>query len=171
MRWWLTCAFVGFGKAWRTSGRVLLERCMSRRILQLVTAVLGLIPIVTGVVAMDGIDDPLYVSLAMPRSPVLDSNLHFCRGLDRSRHRLALAHSLHRTPDHIISRDLGSPVSWRNWQGSIGRACRSPTRSIYWLYGARGYRSAVVYLLAATDRTSSRRGRDIVVHEVVEPIG
>ena len=54
---------------------------MSRRILQLVTAVLGFIPIVTGIVAMTGIDDPLYVSLGMPRSPVLDSNLRFFAGV------------------------------------------------------------------------------------------
>jgi hypothetical protein len=50
---------------------------MSRRILQVVTAILALIPIITGIVAMTGIDDPLYVSLGMPRSPVLDSNLRF----------------------------------------------------------------------------------------------
>ena len=54
---------------------------MSRRILQLVTAVLGLIPIVTGIIAMTGVDDPLYASLGMPRSPVLDSNLQFFAGV------------------------------------------------------------------------------------------
>jgi Domain of unknown function (DUF4345) len=54
---------------------------MSRRILQVVTAILGLIPIITGIVAMTGIDDPLYAPLAMPRSPVLDSNLRFFAGV------------------------------------------------------------------------------------------
>jgi hypothetical protein len=54
---------------------------MSRRILQVVTAILALIPIITGIVAMTGIDDPLYVSLGMPRSPVLDSNLRFFAGV------------------------------------------------------------------------------------------
>jgi hypothetical protein len=54
---------------------------MSRRILQLVTAVLGLIPVVTGIVAMAGVDDPLYASLGLPRSPLLDSNLRFFAGV------------------------------------------------------------------------------------------
>ena len=69
---------------------------MSRRILQLVTAVLGLIPIVTGIIAMTGVDDPLYASLGMPRSPVLDSNLQFFAGVwIGTRHRLAVARSFH----------------------------------------------------------------------------
>jgi hypothetical protein len=43
---------------------------MSRRILQVLTAILGLIPFVTGMLAMTGVDDPVYASLGMPRSPV-----------------------------------------------------------------------------------------------------
>lgn len=54
---------------------------MSRRILQIVSALLGLIPVVTGLVAMTGIDDPLYASLGLPRSPLLDSNLRFFAGV------------------------------------------------------------------------------------------
>jgi hypothetical protein len=48
---------------------------MSRRLLQVVTAILSLIPIATGIIAMTGIDDPLYAALDLPRSPLLDSNL------------------------------------------------------------------------------------------------
>jgi Domain of unknown function (DUF4345) len=54
---------------------------MSRRILQVLTAILGLIPFVTGMLAMTGVDDPVYASLGMPRSPVLDSNLRFFAGV------------------------------------------------------------------------------------------
>lgn len=54
---------------------------MSRRLLQLVMAVLGLIPILTGIIAMTGVDDPLYASLCLPQSPVLDSNLRFFAGV------------------------------------------------------------------------------------------
>jgi Domain of unknown function (DUF4345) len=54
---------------------------MSRRILQVLTAILSLIPMVTGMLAMTGVDDPVYASLGMPRSPVLDSNLRFFAGV------------------------------------------------------------------------------------------
>jgi hypothetical protein len=54
---------------------------MSRRILQVLTAIFSLIPMVTGMLAMTGVDDPVYASLGMPRSPVLDSNLRFFAGI------------------------------------------------------------------------------------------
>jgi hypothetical protein len=50
---------------------------MSKKPLQVVTAGLGLIPVVTGAVAMLGVDDPLYASIGLPRSALLDSNLRF----------------------------------------------------------------------------------------------
>ena len=53
---------------------------MNKRPLQIVTAGLGLIPVVTGVVAMLGVDDPLYASIGLPRSSLLDSNLRFFAG-------------------------------------------------------------------------------------------
>jgi hypothetical protein len=46
-----------------------------------VTAALGLIPVVTGTVAMLGVDDPLYASIGLPRSALLDSNLRFFAGV------------------------------------------------------------------------------------------
>jgi hypothetical protein len=54
---------------------------MSRLILQVCTAVLALIPIVTGIISLLGIKDPLYRPLALPESPVLDSNLRFFGGV------------------------------------------------------------------------------------------
>jgi hypothetical protein len=144
-----------------------LERCISRRT---VTAVLGLIPIVTGIIAMTGVDDPLYVSRGIPRSPVLDSNLRFFAGvwIGLGIALLWLVPSIERQT--TLFRAIWGAV-FLGGIGRVGRSCfRSSTRSIYWFYGTRGYRSAVIYLLAATDRTHSRRGRDIVVHEVAAPI-
>ena len=54
---------------------------MSRRILQAATAILSLIPIVTGIITMAGVGDPLYAALGLPRSPLLDSNLRFFGGV------------------------------------------------------------------------------------------
>jgi uncharacterized protein DUF4345 len=54
---------------------------MNKRPLQVVTAGLGLIPVVTGAVAMLGVDDPLYASIGLPRSALLDSNLRFFAGV------------------------------------------------------------------------------------------
>jgi hypothetical protein len=55
---------------------------MNKRPLQVTTALLAVIPIVTGIVIMlRGIDDPLYASLALPRSALLDSNMRFFAGV------------------------------------------------------------------------------------------
>jgi Domain of unknown function (DUF4345) len=54
---------------------------MSRKLLQALTAGLGLIPIITGALAMLGVEDPLYRSIGLPRSPLLDSNLRFFAGV------------------------------------------------------------------------------------------
>jgi len=54
---------------------------MSRRPLQVATAILSLIPIATGIITMAGVDDPLYAALDLPRSPLLDSNLRFFGGV------------------------------------------------------------------------------------------
>src|SRR5262249_36439702 len=52
---------------------------MSRRVLQIVTGLLGAIPIATGCIGLLGLRDPLYVRCGMPVS--LDSNLRFYSGL------------------------------------------------------------------------------------------
>lgn len=51
-----------------------------RTSLQIANAILGLIPIVTGIVGMFGIGDPLYQNDHLPRSVLLDTNLRFFAG-------------------------------------------------------------------------------------------
>ena len=54
---------------------------MNKKPLQIVTTVLALVPIVTGVLTMLGVDDPLYRTEGLPASPLLDSNLRFFGGV------------------------------------------------------------------------------------------
>ena len=54
---------------------------MSRRRLQIATAVLGAVPVFTGVLGMMGLGDPLYAALNLPRDATLDSNLRFFGGV------------------------------------------------------------------------------------------
>jgi uncharacterized protein YjeT (DUF2065 family) len=54
---------------------------MSRRLLQIVTSLLALVPVLTGIITMLGIKDPLYASTDIPELPVLDSNLRFFGGV------------------------------------------------------------------------------------------
>lgn len=54
---------------------------MSRRLLQIVTALLGLVPVITGVLTMFGVEDPLYAHSGLAAIPVLDSNLRFFGGI------------------------------------------------------------------------------------------
>jgi len=54
---------------------------MSRLLLQAATAVLALIPIVSGIVSLRGVNDPIYRPLALPPAPILDSNLRFFGGV------------------------------------------------------------------------------------------
>jgi uncharacterized protein YjeT (DUF2065 family) len=54
---------------------------MSRRLLQIVTSLLALVPVVTGIITMLGTRDPLYASTDIPELPVLDGNLRFFGGL------------------------------------------------------------------------------------------
>jgi Domain of unknown function (DUF4345) len=52
-----------------------------KRLLQIVTVVLVLIPIVTGIIAMSGTSDPIYAAASVAPLPVLDSNLRFFAGV------------------------------------------------------------------------------------------
>lgn len=56
---------------------------MSKRALQVATAILAAVPTITGVLGMMGIGDPLYASLgvSMPADATLDSNLRFYAGV------------------------------------------------------------------------------------------
>ena len=53
----------------------------SYRLLQGLTGVLALIPILTGAITMMGVHDPLYAALDLPGNPLLDSNLRFLGGV------------------------------------------------------------------------------------------
>jgi hypothetical protein len=54
---------------------------MNKRPLQIATAILACVPTLTGLLAMGGIDDPLYRALALPPDATLDSNLRFYGGV------------------------------------------------------------------------------------------
>lgn len=54
---------------------------MSLRALKVLTAVLGVVPVATGIVTMLGLSDPIYARLGLPRDPLLDSNLRFFGGV------------------------------------------------------------------------------------------
>ena len=54
---------------------------MHKRPLQIATAVLGAVPVLTGAVGMMGLSDPLYASAGLPAQALLDSNLRFLSGI------------------------------------------------------------------------------------------
>jgi hypothetical protein len=51
------------------------------RALQTCTAAMACIPLVTGVLTLMGVDDPLYRASALPRDALLDSSLRFFGGV------------------------------------------------------------------------------------------
>ena len=54
---------------------------MSKLSLQIATGVLGAIPVVTGLIGMSGLGDPLYSAAGVPSNVLLDSNLRFFSGV------------------------------------------------------------------------------------------
>jgi Domain of unknown function (DUF4345) len=54
---------------------------MNKRGLQIATAVLGAIPVLTGIITMLGLGDPIYASAGIPANALLDSNLRFFGGV------------------------------------------------------------------------------------------
>lgn len=54
---------------------------MSKRALQVVSGLMGLVPVGTGLVQLMGIHDPLYASLNLPQDATLDSNMRFLAGV------------------------------------------------------------------------------------------
>jgi len=54
---------------------------MNKVSLQIVTALVGIIPIATGVLGLMGVNDPLYVAAGVPRVLLLDTNLRFYSGV------------------------------------------------------------------------------------------
>ena len=54
---------------------------MGKRPLQIITALLALVPIFTGLITMLGVSDPLYAGAGVPALAVLDGNLRFFGGV------------------------------------------------------------------------------------------
>lgn len=54
---------------------------MSKRALQGATFVLALVPVLTGILGLLGLDDPLYAGAGLPQDATLDSNLRFYAGV------------------------------------------------------------------------------------------
>jgi hypothetical protein len=54
---------------------------MNKRPLQIATAVLGAVPVVTGIIGMFGLSDPIYSTAGLPANALLDSNLRFFGGV------------------------------------------------------------------------------------------
>ena len=54
---------------------------MSLRHLQIATAILGAVPVFTGLIGMLGVNDPLYAALHLPHDATLDSNMRFFSGV------------------------------------------------------------------------------------------
>ncbi|MGH2522433.1 MAG: DUF4345 domain-containing protein [Anaerolineales bacterium] len=50
---------------------------MNRKALQAYFIILGLVPVITGILGLMGVDDPLYASLGLPRNALLDGNMRF----------------------------------------------------------------------------------------------
>ena len=50
---------------------------MSKRALQIVIGLLGVIPVATGLLGLLGVADPFYVAVGVPPIVLLDTNLRF----------------------------------------------------------------------------------------------
>jgi uncharacterized protein YjeT (DUF2065 family) len=90
---------------------------MSKRGLQIATAVLGTIPVLTGIITMFGLSDPIYASANIPASALLDSNLRFFGGI-----WLGLGIALYWLIPHIEKQTVLYRVLWGMiFLGGIGR--------------------------------------------------
>jgi uncharacterized protein YjeT (DUF2065 family) len=54
---------------------------MNKRGLQIATGLLGIIPVLTGIITMFGLSDPIYAAAKIPANALLDSNLRFFGGV------------------------------------------------------------------------------------------
>ena len=90
---------------------------MSKRGLQIAMVPLAAIPVLTGIIAMLGLSDPLYASAGIPSNAMLDSNLRFFGGI-----WLGLGLSLYLLIPNIEKQTLLFRVLWGMiFLGGIGR--------------------------------------------------
>ena len=90
---------------------------MNKRGLQIAIALLGAIPVLTGIIGMLGLSDPLYASAGIPANVMLDSNLRFFAGV-----WLGLGISLYLLIPNIEKQTLLFRVLWSMiFLGGIGR--------------------------------------------------
>jgi uncharacterized protein YjeT (DUF2065 family) len=54
---------------------------MNKRGLQIATGLLGIIPVLTGIITMFELSDPIYAAAKIPANALLDSNLRFFGGV------------------------------------------------------------------------------------------
>ena len=54
---------------------------MNKRGLQIATGLLGVIPVLTGIITMFGLSDPIYAAAKIPANALLDGNLRFFGGV------------------------------------------------------------------------------------------
>jgi hypothetical protein len=74
---------------------------MNKKLLQITTGFLGIVPLVTGVLSMFGVKDPVYASAGIAAFPLLDSNLRFFGGVWLG---LGIALALQPAPDACFVR-------------------------------------------------------------------
>ena len=57
------------------------KKTMNKRGLQIAMAILGIVPIATGIIGMFGLSDPIFANSGLPANTILDSNLRFFAGV------------------------------------------------------------------------------------------
>jgi hypothetical protein len=108
---------------------------MSKRSLQIVPGFLGAIPVLTGLIGMSGVRDPIYASARLAADSLLDSNLRFFSGLWLGLGlALLLAHPKNREADGLVSGYLDHDFSrWRRAAPFhvVSSAATGPIRGLY----------------------------------------
>jgi hypothetical protein len=123
---------------------------MRKSRLQLASALLGAIPIMTGIIGMFGISDPLYASAGLPPSPLLDSNLRFFSGV-----WLGLGVAMYWIiptieKQTLVSGTVGHDFHWRYWPADFNADGGTATRTFHWVHRARDCGCSAPRTLAIT---------------------
>jgi hypothetical protein len=122
---------------------------MGKRGLQVAMALLGVIPILTGLVTMFGLSDPIYASAGIPPNALLDSNLRFYGGV-----WLGLGVALYWLIPNVERQTLLFRVLWGMiFLGGVGRLMSMvflalPPLAVRRIYRVGNHRCALVRLVA-----------------------